>query len=227
LNKNIITIIPARGGSKGLPRKNILPFNGEPLVLHSINYAKECDLVDTVYVSTDDREISLVSSNSGASVIQRPSELSGDTATTESAIEHVLSALKLKPDIIILLQATSPFRPKNSLTKSLEKFIKYNFDSLLSISPTHNFFWTIDENDNLNSKYDYFNRPRRQDLKRVNTNFIENGSLYIFTYDHFLTHKNRLGGKIGYIEFDEKYSHEIDTESDFKFLEELVKNESN
>ena len=227
MNKNIITIIPARGGSKGLPRKNILPFNGEPLVLHSINYAKECDLVDTVYVSTDDREISLVSSNSGASVIQRPSELSGDTATTESAIEHVLSALKLKPDIIILLQATSPFRPKNSLTKSLEKFIKYNFDSLLSISPTHNFFWTIDENDNLNSKYDYFNRPRRQDLKRVNTNFIENGSLYIFTYDHFLTHKNRLGGKIGYIEFDEKYSHEIDTESDFKFLEELVKNESN
>ena len=71
------------------------------------------------------------------------------------------------------------------------------------------------------------NRPRRQDLERKNIRFVENGSLYIFTYDHFTSMKNRLGGKIGYIEFDEKYSHEIDTELDFKFLEALVKNESN
>ena len=98
MSKNIITIIPARGESKGLPRKNVLPFNGKPLVVHSINYAKECDLVNTVYVSTDDNEISLVSSNSGASIIQRPSELSGDTASTESAIEHVLLTLKVAKD---------------------------------------------------------------------------------------------------------------------------------
>ena len=226
MNKNIITIIPARGRSKGLPRKNVLPFNGKPLVVHSINYAKECDLVDTVYVSTDDNKISSVSSNSGASIITRPSELSGDTASTESAIEHALSTMEIKPDIIVLLQATSPFRPKNSLKKALEKFIKYDFDSLLSISPTHQFFWEVDGNNNINPKYDYLNRPRRQDLKKINTSFIENGSLYIFTYDHFLTIKNRLGGKIGYIEFDEKYNHEIDTELDFKFLEALAKNES-
>ena len=227
MSKNIIAIIPARGGSKGLPSKNVLPFNGKPLVVHSIDYAKECDLIETIYVSTDDDEISSVSSNSGASIINRPSELSGDIASTESAIEHALSTLKVKPDIIVLLQATSPFRPKNSLEKALDKFIKYDFDSLLSISPTHRFFWEVDGNNNINPKYDYLNRPRRQDLKRVDTNFIENGSLYIFTYDHFLTVKNRLGGKIGYIEFDEKYSHEIDTELDFKFLELLAKNESN
>lgn len=225
MSKNIIVIIPARGGSKGLPHKNVLPFNGKPLVVHSIDYAKDCHMVDTVYVSTDSNEISLVSSNSRASIINRPSEISGDTASTESAIEHVLSTLKVKPDIIVLLQPTSPFRPKNSLTKALEKFIKYDFDSLLSISTTHRFFWAMDGDNNIYPKYDYLNRPRRQDLKRVNTNFIENGSLYIFTYDHFLTIKNRLGGKIGYIEFDEKYSHEIDTELDFKFLEALAKNE--
>ena len=227
MNKNIIAIIPVRGGSKGLPRKNVLPFNGKPLVVHSINYAKECSLVDTTYVSTDDHEISLVSSNSGASIINRPSELSGDTASTESAIEHTLSTLEIKPDIIVLLQATSPFRPKNSLKKALEKFIKYDYDSLLSISPTHQFFWEVDGNNNINPKYDYLNRPRRQDLKRADTQFVENGSLYIFTYDHFTSVKNRLGRKIGYIEFDEQYSHEIDTDLDFKILEALAKNESN
>ena len=71
------------------------------------------------------------------------------------------------------------------------------------------------------------NRPRRQDLKKVEMPFVENGSLYIFTYEHFISLKNRLGGKIGYIEFNEKYSHEIDTELDFNFLEAMVKNESN
>jgi N-acylneuraminate cytidylyltransferase len=227
LSKNIIAIIPARGGSKGLLRKNVLPFNGEPMVVHSINYAKECSLVNNIYVSTDDDEIASVSSHYGASIIQRPSELSGDTATTESAIEHVLSTLEAKPDIIILLQATSPFRPKKSLKVALDKFIKNNFDSLLSISPTHNFFWSIDKNDNINPKYNYLNRPRRQDLKKDEMSFVENGSLYIFTYEHFLSVKNRLGGKIGYIEFDEKYSHEIDTKLDFKILEALAKNESN
>ena len=227
MNKNIIAIIPARGGSKGLPHKNLLSFNGEPLVVHSINYAKECSLVNNIYVSTDDDEIASVSSNSGASIIQRPSELSGDTATTESAIEHVLSTLEVKPDIIILLQATSPFRPKKSLKVALDKFIKNSFDSLLSISPTHKFFWLIDKNNNINPKYNYLNRPRRQDLKKDEMSFIENGSLYIFTYEHFISLKNRLGGKIGYIEFNEKYSHEIDTELDFNFLEAMVKNESN
>ena len=226
MNKNIIAIIPARGGSKGLPHKNLLSFNGEPLVVHSINYAKECSLVNNIYVSTDDDEIASVSSNSGASIIQRPSELSGDTATTESAIEHVLSTLEVKPDIIILLQATSPFRPKKSLKVALDKFIKNSFDSLLSISPTHKFFWSIDKNNNINPKYNYLNRPRRQDLKKDEMSFIENGSLYIFTYEHFISLKNRLGGKIGYIEFNEKYSHEIDTELDFNFLEAMVKNES-
>ena len=224
---NIIAIIPVRGGSKGLPRKNVLHFNSVPLVVHSIDFAKECSLVNTVYVSTNDDEIASISSNSGAAIIQRPLELSGDSATTESAIEHVLSTLTVKPDIIILLQATSPFRPKNSLKVALDKFIQNDFDSLLSISPTHRFFWSVDENDNINAKYDYLNRPRRQDLERKNIRFVENGSLYIFTYDHFTSMKNRLGGKIGYIEFNEKYSHEIDTELDFNFLEAMVKNESN
>ena len=224
---NIIAIIPARGGSKGVPKKNIKNFNGEPLVVHSIKYAQCCNLINEIYVSTDDEEISSISSDYGASIIKRPSDLSGDFATTESAIKHAINSLQKLPDIIVLLQPTSPYRPKNSLTDALSKFIENKYDTLLSISPTHRFIWSIDKFDNINPKYDYLNRPRRQDIKKTDTNFIENGSLYIFTYKHFLSSNNRLGGKIGYIEFDENFSYEIDTEFDFKFLEALVKDETN
>lgn len=224
---NIIALIPARGGSKGIPKKNIKLFNGEPLVNHSIKYAKNCNLIDEIYVSTDDEEISLVSSKAGASVIKRPINISGDNATTESAIKHTLKSLSKKPDIIVLLQPTSPYRPKDSLKEALNKFIDNDYDSLLSITPTHRFIWSIDKKNNLKASYDFLKRPRRQDLKRSEINFIENGSLYIFKYESFLLSENRLGGKIGYVEFDEEFSHEIDTYYDFKFLEGLVKNETN
>tara|TARA_B000000609_G_C24152114_1_gene338035 strand:+ start:720 stop:1397 length:678 start_codon:yes stop_codon:yes gene_type:complete len=224
---NIIALIPARGGSKGIPKKNIKLFNGEPLVNHSIKYAKNCNLIDKIYVSTDDEEISLISSKAGASVIKRPINISGDNATTESAIKHTLKSLSKKPDIIVLLQPTSPYRPKGSLQEALDKFIDNDYDSLLSISPTHRFIWSIDKKNNLKASYDFLKRPRRQDLKTSEINFIENGSLYIFKYESFLLSENRLGGKIGYVEFDEEFSHEIDTYYDFKFLEGLVKNETN
>jgi len=224
---NIIALIPARGGSKGIPKKNIKLFNGEPLVNHSIKYAKNCNFIDEIYVSTDDEEISLISSKAGASVIKRPINISGDNATTESAIKHTLKSLSKKPDIIVLLQPTSPYRPKDSLQEALNKFINNNYDSLLSISPTHRFIWSIDKKNNLKASYDFLKRPRRQDLKKSEINFIENGSLYIFKYESFLLSENRLGGKIGYVEFDEEFSHEIDTYYDFKFLEGLVKNETN
>ncbi len=224
---NIIALIPARGGSKGIPKKNIKLFNGEPLVNHSIKYAKNCNLIDKIYVSTDDEEISLISSKAGASVIKRPINISGDNATTESAIKHTLKSLSKKPDIIVLLQPTSPYRPKGSLQEALDKFIDNDYDSLLSISPTHRFIWSIDKKNNLKASYDFLKRPRRQDLKTSEINFIENGSLYIFKYESFLLSENRLGGKIGYVEFDEEFSHEIDTYYDFKFLEGLVKNEKN
>ena len=224
---NIIALIPARGGSKGIPKKNIKLFNGEPLVNHSIKYAKNCNLIDEIYVSTDDEEISLISLKAGASVIKRPINISGDNATTESAIKHTLKSLSKKPDIIVLLQPTSPYRPEGSLQEALDKFIDNDYDSLLSISPTHRFIWSIDKKNNLKASYDFLKRPRRQDLKKSEINFIENGSLYIFKYESFLLSENRLGGKIGYVEFDEEFSHEIDTYYDFKFLEGLVKNEKN
>ncbi len=217
---NIITIIPARGGSKGVPGKNIKDFGGKPLIVHSIEHALQSESMGTVYVSTDDKKIADISQNAGAKIIWRPDYLSGDVATTESAVEHALSEISHKPDIVVLLQATSPIRPQNAVQNALEKFIKENCDSLLSISPTHRFFWRIKDNETI-AEYDFLNRPRRQDMKVEDIRYVENGSLYIFTRKQFNNTGNRLGGKIGHVIFDEEYSGEIDSEIDFITLEKI------
>ena len=220
-NKKIIAIIPARGGSKGIPNKNIIDCMGKPLIAHSIEYAKESNLVTSIYVSTDDAKIAEVAKQYGAEIIDRPDSISGDTATTESAIEHVLNNIP-KPDIVILLQATSPLRPKGSLNKSLEKMISKKYDSLLSLSPTHRFSWKINGDEAI-PKYDFKNRPRRQDIPESEQAYIENGSVYIFTYENFIKHNNRLGGKIGYIMFEEEFSFEIDSPTDLILIDSIAK----
>ena len=219
----IVCIIPARGGSKGLPGKNIDSFAGKPLIAHSIDFAVSEILVDKVYVSTDDNNIAQVSQEYGAEIIERPDNISGDNATTEETIDHFLHVLKQRhdsPDIIILLQATSPYRPKYSLHEALSHFMKSNFDSLLTISPTHRFFWKTDGGKAI-AEYDFINRPMRQNMKPGDIRYVENGSFYIFTRQHFEQTQNRLGGKIGYHILPEKYSMEIDSELDLTILEQL------
>jgi len=222
IKKNIIAIIPARGGSKGIPKKNIIDFLGKPLLEHSIDYAKKSDLISNIYVSTDSSEIAKIALENNVNVIDRPKSISGDTASTESALIHALKNIVDKPEVVILLQPTSPLRPKNSLNDAINTFLSNNYDSLLSISPTHRFFWQINDKKAI-PKYDFNNRPRRQDLKSKDINYIENGSLYISTYDNLIHNNNRLGGNIGYVIFDEKYSYEIDSMTDLKFLENLSK----
>ena len=220
MNK-IIPFIPARGGSKGIPNKNIKELAGKPLIVHSIEYAFTSNLVDEVVVSTDDYKIANIAKDAGATVIKRPFMLSTDTSTTESAIEHYINSAKKKPDTIVLLQSTSPLRPKGSLDTALKYFQKGDYDSLLSICPTHRFFWRVNDDSTAYAEYDYINRPRRQDLNRKDMRFMENGSLYIFTRENFEKTGNRLGGKIGYVEWPEEYSIEIDTITDLKIMERI------
>ena len=226
MDKKIIALIPARGGSKGIPKKNIRKFLDLPLIVHSINYALSCKFIDEIYVTTDNMEIAEIAIDAGAKTIDRPKKLALDESTTESAIEHALDKLTNKPDTIVLLQPTSPMRPKNSLEDALDIYYNGRYDSLLSISPTHNFFWSIKDNIPI-PNYDFMNRARRQDIKDENISYTENGSLYIFSYKHFNNTKNRLGGKIGYIIFPEEYSIEIDSEKDFLILEKYVKLKKN
>ena len=223
MKKKYIAIIPARGGSKGLPKKNIKKFLGKPLIEHSINYAKESNYIEEIILTTDDQEIKKVGESNNITVVDRPKNISGDEATTESAIEHVISLFEFPIDTtIILLQPTSPLRPKNSLDKMIKIFNEKLYDSMLTLSPIHPLTWK-NNNNKIESMYNHLNRPRRQDFNEEDLIYDENGSVYIFTNKIFTEKSNRLGGKIGHYIFDEEYGKQIDTPLDFELLETIGK----
>ena len=220
MKKECIVIIPARGGSKGIIKKNIKNFLGKPLFQHSIDYANESNLVTDIIITTDDIQIKKLCRDQKVTIISRPQKISGDTATTESAIEHVIMSENIKNDsIIVLLQPTSPIRPKNSLDKILKYFFEKKLDSLLTLSPIHPLTWKV--NNKPICMYDYLNRPRRQDFKKKDLIYDENGSVYVFKVKTFNKYSNRLGGKIGHYFFEEQYGKQIDTHLDFKILEAI------
>ena len=121
---NILAIIPARGGSKGIPRKNLQPLAGKPLLAYTIEHARATPAVTRVVVSTDDVEIASVAQQYGAEVIWRPAEISGDTATSEAALLHALDHLRdnegYEPDLVVFLQATSPLRRSDDIQRAVE-----------------------------------------------------------------------------------------------------------
>lgn len=170
-----IAIIPARGNSKRLKGKNILNFNGLPLIVHSINYAlKNSSIIDAVYVSTDDNAIKEVALNNGAKIIDRPDELSGDNEPTVTALKHALEVINDEVDTVILLQATNPLRPKNLLAEAIEVFKEMNLESLFTVSRNYEKLGKIE-----NNKFTPFNYKigqRSQDLEPL---YYENGLLYI------------------------------------------------
>ena len=142
----VLAIIPARGGSKGILRKNLRPFAGRPLVAHSIQHALKSSLVTRTVVSTDDDEIAALAASCGAGVVHRPPALSGDAASTESALLHALDVLALeegyRPELVVLLQATSPIRESADIDGALRLLRETGADSLLSACPSHDFLWT-------------------------------------------------------------------------------------
>jgi len=223
MKKKYIAIIPARGGSKGIPKKNIKKFLEKPLIEHSIEYAKESKYIEKIILTTDSQEIKEIGEKNNITVVDRPKKISGDEATTESAIEHVISLFKFSINTtIILLQPTSPLRPKNSLDKIINIFNDKKYDSLLTLSPIHPLTWKVNKK-NAECMYNYSNRPRRQDFNKKDLIYDENGSVYIFTNKIFIEKNNRLGGKIGHYIFKEEYGKQIDTPLDFELLETIGK----
>jgi CMP-N-acetylneuraminic acid synthetase len=170
-----IAIIPARGGSKRLPNKNILSLGGIPLIAHSILYAqKNSAIIDEVYVSTDDADIKKIALDYGAKVIDRPESLSGDLEPTVSALKHVLESVEGAADNVVLLQATNPLRPLNLLNEAFDVYQKGNYDSLFTVSRNLQKLGTIQDHHFI--PYNYKIGQRSQDLEPL---FFENGLLYI------------------------------------------------
>ncbi|MDO6758756.1 acylneuraminate cytidylyltransferase family protein [Tamlana sp. 2_MG-2023] len=217
-----IAIIPARGNSKRLPHKNIKLLGGIPLLVHSINFAKQHEFIDAVYVSTDDKQIKDIAIDHGAFVIDRPEHLAGDFEPTVTAIKHVLESIESAIENVILLQPTNPLRPKDLLRIAFQQFNDRNCDSLFTVSRNYHKFGKIKNDEFL--PYNYNVGQRSQDLEPL---FFENGLLYITKSKHIF--ENIIITKNAYplIVNHPFASIDIDTQIDFDMAEFMLQKYKN
>lgn len=219
----VLAIIPARGGSKGIPRKNVLPVAGKPLLAYSIEQLRRTESVTRTVVSTDDAEIAATARQYGAEVIDRPAAISGDTASSESALTHVLEHLGAvegyEPELVVFLQATSPLRRPDDVQSAIETLRREGADSLFSAYVLHGFTWQIDKGQLAPVTFDYRRRPRRQDCPEY---LQENGSIYVFKPWVLRQFNNRLGGKIAVYRMDMLDSVDVDDPEDLRAIEQQL-----
>lgn len=220
----ILAIIPARGGSKGIPHKNIISLAGKPLLIHSVDAALKAKRVTRVVVSTDDPEIAAVAKKGGADVVERPPEISGDSASSELALLHTLSALKDKdgyePDLVVFLQCTSPLTTSDDIDKTVEKLITAGADTALAVAPFHYFLWSENaEGEAQGINHDKSKRVMRQENK---SQYIEAGAVYVMDTIGFKKHQHRFFGKTVMYTMDEERCFEIDEPVDLIIAENML-----
>ncbi len=222
MTKEVIAIIPARGGSKGVPKKNIKALLGKPLIAYSIEQALNTKTIDRVIVSTDCDDIAEVATQYGAEVIKRPADISGDFASSEDALLHVIAVLNQKNiDVshIAFLQCTSPIRADNDIYDCLDLVLSKGFDSALSVVENHRFLWRTDDRQRATPvNYDPHNRKMRQEIKE----YQENGSIYVMKTQDLLDTGCRLNGTVGVHVMEENTGYEIDSHVDFLIIEKLM-----
>lgn len=218
-----VAIIPARGGSKSIPGKNLILFCGKPLLAWSIMQARMANYIDEVYVSSDNDEILNVAEQYGAIPISRPESISDDRATSESAWLHALDEIEhsgKRVEFVVGLQATSPIRAFSDLDSALKQMRDDKLDSLLSVVEVEDFFnWRMGRGGVESIDYDYKFRQRRQDTEN---RYLENGSFYIFKPKILRVFNNRLGGLIG-VHIMERYKmFQIDNPEDITLCEVIM-----
>lgn len=231
-----IAIIPARGGSVRVPRKNIRPLNGIPLIEHTIKQAFDSGVFDKVIVSTEDSEIFLISMLAEAQVIHRPKHLAEDVES-ELVIIHVIEELEktnYTPDIIVMLQCTSPFRKPETIKKCVDLLVE-NYDKCDSVITVTNvegnrpeWMCFVEKNNKVtpytNMWLDKNQKPliklvARQDLPKL---YKQNGCVYAFKRDLIMDEGVVIGANCKAIIISEEEAHDIDTELDFVIAEEMM-----
>lgn len=220
-----VAIILARGGSKGIPRKNIIDFCEKPLMAWTLEQCLATRGIDSVWVSSDSKKILDVGSTYGARSIQRPEELSGDRATSESGWLHALEVIEKiegPVDLVLAPQVTSPLREAADIERGLTLFNTGRFDSLFSCSIAEDlYFWQREKDGKLESiNYDWRNRKRRQDHA---PQYIENGSFYLFTPHVLRRFNNRFGEHIGMVEMEFWKTFEIDSPETLRLCAALMR----
>lgn len=225
MSERTLAVVAARGGSKGIPGKNLVPLCGKPLLAWTVLQAKAARGVDEVAVSSDSEHILAVAAEYGAVPVPRPAEIAGDTATSESAWLHALDAREAAAGPftrVVALQATSPIREAADIEAALEHYERERLDSLLTVCEVEDFFnWRIAADGTAESvNYDWRNRRRRQEIEK---RYLENGSFYVFRPHTLRTMNNRLGGRIGLHVMDRHKMFQIDRPEDLRLCEAILR----
>lgn len=221
----ILSIIPARGGSKGLPRKNIAHLKGEPLISYTIEAAINSKFGNRVVVSTEDAEIAEVSAKYGAEVMERPIDLSWDDSTTISVVNNVLKNLDAQgylPEVVVLLQPTSPLRNSSDIEAAVERFLKGDCDSVISVCEMeHPPFWALkDEKGYLNPIFDKrYISMRRQQLPKA---YMPNGALFISSPEAIQRNEGFYTSRTAAYVMPLERSVDVDDEMDLAWAEFLM-----
>ncbi len=216
LQPEIVALIPLRGGSKSIPKKNIKHIAGKPLCAWVLERAVACEAINHVYVSTDSDEIARVVGDlcMGINIMHRPAEMATDEASTESVMLHF--AERVNFDILVTIQATSPLLRAKHLDDAIKQFSDDGLESMLSAVRATRFFWN---DDGIPINYDPLFRPRRQNFRGT---FMENGAFYLTQRAILEKHRCRLGGRIGVFEMPKETALEIDEPSDWDTIKKLL-----
>jgi YrbI family 3-deoxy-D-manno-octulosonate 8-phosphate phosphatase len=212
----VLAVIPARGGSKGVPGKNLAPVGGVPLTVRAVRACREARHVTDVVVSTDDPSIAQAARSAGAEVVLRPAAIAGDTATSEAAVLHAMDAYETRHDapvdVVLLVQCTSPFITPEEIEGVASAVVEDGADSALTAAPTHGFIWRTDgSGDGFGVNHDKANRPRRQDRE---PEYLETGTAYAMRADGFRAAGHRFFGRTAVVRTDPDRVLEIDEPGD-------------
>lgn len=224
---SVVAIVPARAGSKGIPGKNLRAVAGRSLVRRAVEAALGATSIDAVVVSTDGDAIAAEAELAGARVIRRPTELAGDEASSESALLHVLDTLAAageEPEVVVFLQATSPFTDPADLDAAVARVRDGLADSVFAATPSHAFLWRIEPEPGGAGtaravNHDAAVRPRRQDRE---PEYRETGAFYVFRTAAFRQHRHRFHGRVELVVVDPRGAIDIDDPGDLAVAEALA-----
>ena len=223
MTKKVLAIIPARGGSKGLPRKNIIDIAGIPLISWTIKASLNSKYILKTIVSSDSEEILEIAIKYGAEIIKRPDEFATDTSSSEVVVKHVLESIEEKFDYIVLLQPTSPLRDANDIDNAFEKLFSSKANALISVCEYDNKILKAFKENKFgyiegisNNQYPFM---RRQDLPKT---YMSNGAIYIINVEEFLKNENFFTDKTISYEMSLEKSLDIDTLKDLEKVEKYI-----
>ena len=222
-----VAIIPARGGSKGIPKKNVKELCGKPLIAYIIETALNVKELDRVIVSTEDKEIAEIAKKCGAYIpFMRPEELARDETPTLPVLQHAVKYLEeeenYKPDIVVLLYATSPLLSEDRVSEAIRMLKEGRFDSVLSVVEDRGHYWIVEAD-----KYERLYPKVLRNRQFTKPLFKETGAIYLCRRELLMEKNTMVGGKIGFLKMEKEETIDIDEPLDFEIAEFFMKQREN